>query len=95
MRFGRRADGLEKMQRRAGRYVPGCAYRVKSLDYANKATKQLVDMGITPDTIISIETAAPLGEPLVVRVRDYKVALRSRDLMALNVEPQELQAKAG
>lgn len=95
MRFGRRADGLERTQRRVGRYVPGCAYRVKSLDYANKATKQLVDMGITPDTVISIETAAPLGEPLVVRVRDYKVALRSRDLMALNVEPQELQAKAG
>jgi ferrous iron transport protein A len=72
-------------------YRPGNVFRVKSLDYSHKACKQLIDMGITPDMIIRIESAAPLGEPLVVKVGDYKVALRSKDLMALEVELQESQ----
>jgi Fe2+ transport system protein FeoA len=69
-------------------FKPGRTFLVKSLDYKNKASKQLIDMGITPDTVIHIDSAAPLGEPLVVKVGDYKVALRSKDLSALNVEPQ-------
>jgi Fe2+ transport system protein FeoA len=77
-------------------FRPGSSYRVKSLDHNNKSSKQLIDMGITPDTIIYIDSAAPLGEPLVVRVKDYKVALRSRDLIALEVELQdEPQSKIG
>lgn len=70
-------------------FKPGRTFLVKSLDYKNKASKQLIDMGITPDTIIHIDGAAPLGEPLVVRVRDYKIALRSKDLKALEVEQKE------
>jgi ferrous iron transport protein A len=76
-------------------YKPGRTFLVKSLDYANKASKQLIDMGITPDTLIYIESAAPLGEPLVVKVRDYKVALRSKDLTALEVEQYDEPAVAG
>ena len=70
-------------------FRPGRTFLVKSLDYNNKASKQLIDMGITPDTVIYIDSAAPLGEPLVIKVRDYKVALRSRDLSALEVEWQD------
>lgn len=70
-------------------FRPGNSYLVKSLDYNNKASKQLIDMGITPNTTIYIESAAPLGEPLVVKVRDYKVALRSKDLGAIEVEHQK------
>lgn len=71
-------------------FRPGNSYLVKSLDYNNSASKQLIDMGITPDTTIYIDSVAPLGEPLVVKVRDYKVALRSKDLRALRVEEQPL-----
>ena len=83
--------GCSRDQRRhsAGRvFRPGRSYRVKSLDYGHRSSKQLIDMGITPDTVIYIDSAAPLGEPLVVRVGDYKVALRSKDLSALEVEQQ-------
>lgn len=69
-------------------FKPGRTFLVKSLDHENKASKQLIDMGITPDTLIYIDSAAPLGEPLVVKVKDYKVALRSKDLSALEVEQQ-------
>lgn len=67
-------------------FKPGNALRVKALNYNHRASKMLIDMGITPNTKIYIDKAAPLGEPLVVSVRNYKLALRKRDLLALEVE---------
>ncbi|MEG6571841.1 FeoA domain-containing protein [[Clostridium] cellulosi] len=76
----------EKIKKSSNLFKPGHAFIVKAVDYNNEAGKQLIDMGITPDTLIYIDRAAPLGEPLVVKVGDYKVALRSKDLSALEVE---------
>jgi Fe2+ transport system protein FeoA len=67
-------------------FKPGNALRVKSLDYNHKASKMLVDMGITPDTLIFIDKTAPFGEPIVISVRNYKLALRKKDLQALELE---------
>ena len=67
-------------------FKPGIALKVKSLDYSNKAAKMLIDMGITPDTLIYIDKAAPLGNPIVISVRNYKLALRKNDLLALQLE---------
>lgn len=77
-------------------FRPGRSFIVKSVDHDKKAGKQLIDMGITPDTIIYIDSAAPLGEPLVVKVGSYKIALRSKDLSVLEVELKEdLNSKIG
>jgi Fe2+ transport system protein FeoA len=67
-------------------FKPGNALRVKSLDYNHKASKMLVDMGITPDTLIFIDKTAPFGEPILISVRNYKLALRKKDLQALELE---------
>jgi Fe2+ transport system protein FeoA len=67
-------------------FRPGNVLKVKSLDYNHKASKMLVDMGITPNTMIYVDKTAPFGEPVVISVRNYKLALRKRDLMALKVE---------
>ena len=70
-------------------FEPGRSLLVKAVNHNHKAGKMLIDMGLTPDTVIYIEKAAPLGEPLVIKVRDYNVALRKSDLMALEVEPEK------
>lgn len=67
-------------------FKPGNTLMVKSLDFHHKASKMLIDMGLTPNTRIVVDKAAPFGEPLVISVRNYKLALRKKDLMALNVE---------
>ena len=67
-------------------FKPGNALKVKSLYYSHRASKMLVDMGITPNTLIYIDKAAPFGEPIVITVRNYKLALRKKDLQALEVE---------
>ena len=43
-------------------------------------------MGLTPGTKVTIEKVAPFGDPLILNVRGYKLALRRKDFDGLNFE---------
>ena len=46
----------------------------------NKALrKRLMDMGITKHTVVRIDRVAPLGDPIELVVRGYKLSLRKSD----------------
>lgn len=46
----------------------------------NKALrKRLMDMGITKNTVVKIDRVAPLGDPIELVVRGYKLSLRKSD----------------
>ncbi|HEX3026220.1 MAG TPA: FeoA domain-containing protein [Clostridia bacterium] len=67
-------------------FKPGNRLIVKQVNYQHRAGKMLIDMGITPETMLLVDRVAPLGEPFIIKVRDYSLALRKSDLMALTVE---------
>lgn len=64
----------------------GSIAKVKSINYQNAASKKLIDMGITPDTHILFKKIAPFGDPYIIEVRNYHLALRKNDLTALELE---------
>ena len=64
----------------------GSMAKVTSINYKNKASKKLIEMGITPDTCILIKKIAPLGDPYIIEVRNYLLAIRKKDLNALELE---------
>lgn len=68
-------------------FQPGNTLKVEAVDHGHKAGKMLIDMGITPGAELYVVRTAPFGEPLVIKVRNYTLALRKRDLGALKVEP--------
>lgn len=43
-------------------------------------------MGFTPGTKFQIERIAPLGDPVIVKIRNYFVAVRKEDLLAIDFE---------
>ena len=56
--------------------------------YRNK----LLAMGLTPDTQFTVTRHAPLGDPIEIEVRGFKLSLRKQEAAALQVEviaPQE------
>lgn len=58
-------------------YEPGCrAYRGK-----------LLSMGLTPGTHFTVTRHAPMGDPVEVEVRGFKLSLRKGEAAALRVEP--------
>ena len=41
--------------------------------------RRLVDMGLTPGTVVKVTKIAPLGDPLEVSLRGYEMSLRRAD----------------
>ena len=46
----------------------------------------LLDMGLTPRTVVRVEKIAPLGDPIELRVRGYALSLRKEDARSIEVE---------
>lgn len=41
--------------------------------------RRLMDMGILPGTKIALEGKAPMGDPIEIRIRGYKLTLRKSE----------------
>lgn len=50
---------------------------------------RLLDMGIIPKTKICIKKVAPLGDPLVIRIRGYELTIRMEDAQKIEVVREE------
>ncbi len=60
--------------------------RIERLDGPQKDCARLLDLGFTPGEVISVTHLAPLGDPLVIRVRGALLALRKREAAWIFVE---------
>ena len=54
--------------------------------------RRLLDMGITPRTVVTVKKAAPMGDPIELLLRGYVLTLRLDD--AENIEVAEIEGVA-
>lgn len=64
---------------------PGEAVKVKKLHGEGAVKRRIMDMGITKGTEIRVVKAAPLGDPIEVKVRGYQLSLRKADAEMIEV----------
>ena len=50
---------------------------------------RLLDMGLTPRTVVTLQKCAPMGDPLEIRVRGYELTLRVEDAKKIEVKEHE------
>lgn len=50
---------------------------------------RLLDMGLTPRTVVSLRKVAPMGDPIEIHVRGYELTLRVEDARQITVEKRE------
>ncbi len=75
-----------------GDLAVGCTGRVVGYDKSARSYKaKLLAMGLTPGTEFSVIRRAPLGDPIEIQVRGFKLSLRKDEANALFVIsiPQE------
>jgi ferrous iron transport protein A len=60
--------------------------RIERLDGPRQDCDRLLDLGFTPGEEITVTQHAPLGDPLIVRVRGALLALRRREAAWIWVE---------
>jgi len=52
---------------------------------AGKIKRRLVEMGITPGTRVTVTKRAPLGDPIEIQLRGYKLTIRQQDARGIRV----------
>ena len=49
---------------------------------------RLLDMGLIPNTKVTVVKIAPMGDPMEIRLRGYELTLRLDDAAQIELEPE-------
>jgi len=63
----------------------GTPARVLAVGGEGAVARRLMEMGVVPGAPVRVVRAAPLGDPLEVRVRNYHLALRRSEAQTISV----------
>ncbi len=74
------------MPRRLSELRPGERGRVSAIEGEGSATQRLMDLGLTRGATVEVIRAAPLGDPLEVRLRGFMLTLRRAEAEHVTVE---------
>lgn len=64
----------------------GTTGKVLSLHNAPDVSRRLLELGVIKGTPIVVTGRAPLGDPLMIRVRGCQIAIRGMDAKNIQVE---------
>lgn len=67
----------------------GLEARVVSVEGEGVVARRLMEMGVVPGAPVCVIKAAPLGDPIEVRVRGYHLALRRAEAQTIRVVASE------
>ena len=49
---------------------------------------RLLDMGLIPNTCVTVQKIAPMGDPMEIRLRGYELTLRLDDAARIEILPE-------
>ena len=67
----------------------GSRGRVVQIEGADEISIRLLEMGLTPGTELAILGVAPLGDPLELEVRGYRLSIRKAEAARVEVDPTD------
>ncbi len=65
---------------------PGQSARILSVGGEKALRRHLLDMGLTPNTLVMVRKVAPLGDPLELNLRNFELTLRKDDARQIRIE---------
>jgi ferrous iron transport protein A len=60
---------------------------VREIDVRDEIGVRLLEMGLTPGVEVVVIGTAPLGDPLEIELRGYRLSLRKCEAARVDVEP--------
>ncbi len=67
----------------------GSRGRVRSIVGDDELSVRLLEMGLTPGVEVAVVGTAPLGDPLELELRGYRLSLRRSEAARVELEPSE------
>lgn len=65
--------------------VVGDAVKIARLNGAGAVKRRMMDMGLTKGTEVTVDKIAPLGDPIELTVRGYKLSIRKAEAETIEV----------
>lgn len=65
---------------------PGQRCKVVKVRGRSEVGRRIVEMGVTPGSVVEVERIAPLGDPIDVKVKGYHLSLRKAEAEGIDVE---------
>lgn len=65
---------------------PGQRGRIAAVSVTGPLKRRLMDMGVLAGEVVTVEKVAPLGDPIEITVKHYKLSLRKSEAEAIEVE---------
>lgn len=66
---------------------PGAKGKIVRVNGNGETSRRIVDMGMTPGTVVEVERIAPFGDPMEIKVKGYHLSLRMVEAGKIAVEP--------
>jgi len=67
----------------------GMVARVASVDEAAPESRRFQEMGLTHGTLFRVLKVAPLGDPIEIELRGFRLVLRKGEARFIRIEPME------
>ena len=61
--------------------------RVRSVEGDDELSLRLMEMGLTPGVEVAVVGTAPLGDPLELELRGYRLSVRRSEAARVQIEP--------
>ena len=71
---------------------PGSRGRIVKIGAIGPMKRRLLDMGVLVGETVQVEKIAPLGDPIEITVKAYKLSLRKREAEGIAVEVVQCRA---
>lgn len=65
---------------------PGCKVIIEEVKGEGLLRRRLLEMGLTPRTMVKVRKVAPMGDPIEVYLRSYVLTLRKDDASMIVVK---------
>ena len=60
--------------------------RVAGVQGTDDVSQRLLEMGLTPGTLVRLLGAAPLGDPLELELRGYRLSVRKSEAARIQID---------
>ena len=87
--LGAITDQIKSIPRSLDILPIGATARVTGVSGSGAIARRLMEMGVVPGAPVRVIKAAPLGDPIEVRVRGYHLALRRTEAQTISVTSDE------
>lgn len=67
---------------------PGQRGKITTIGAIGPMKRRLMDMGVLKGVEVKVEKVAPLGDPIEIIVRNYRLSLRKSEAAGIGVEVQ-------